>query len=101
MPFPRKRAKTAPKMTLEDDMHPEVLDKFKDKSFEEVLATMANENKASMAASIITQIQQTGDPTAFKILQGVLERQGYSLNNELPISDERFKNLVKVFAGRI
>ena len=75
-------------------------DRFSDKPFDEVLATMANEEKGLIATAILNSIKLTGDASSFKILQASLERQGFSTEKELPISDARYFEIIKIFAAR-
>ena len=78
-------------------------DKFEGKSFDEVLASMAStpEEMGLLATAILNSIKLTGDPSAFKILQATMERQGFSNERELPVSDERFKEIIKIAASRL
>lgn len=78
-------------------------DKFEGKSFDEVISEMAStpEEMGLLATAILNSIKLSGDPSAFKILQASLERQGFSSEKELPITDERFREIIKVAAGRM
>lgn len=78
-------------------------DKFEGKSFDEVLSSMAStpEEMGLLATAILNSIKLTGDPSAFKILQATLERQGFSNEKELPISDEKYIEIIKTFASRL
>lgn len=75
-------------------------EQYKGKPFDEVLAIMANDDneKVLMATSIIEQIKVTADPSSLKILLAALERQGFSNDKELPITDERFFQIIKTFS---
>ena len=83
------------------DRYPDgYFNRFSDKPFDEVLATMANEEKGLIATAILNSIKLTGDASSFKILQASLERQGFSTEKELPITDARYFEIIKVFAAR-
>jgi len=105
MAYPRARRinnpNEIPRLSLVEMAPAGTYDHLKDKSFEEVVASLADTNKIELAASIIDSIKQTGDPTATKILQGILERQGYSTEKELHIPNERYFEIIKLFAARI
>jgi hypothetical protein len=98
MAYPKK----VPDVPLVDSARipPGYFDRFIDKPFDEVIATMANEDKGLIATAIINSIKKTGDASSFKILQNSLERQGFSTDKELPITDERYFEIIKVFAAR-
>lgn len=102
MAYPRKREIIDPD-EIARDISPETLKKYKGKSFDEVLALMANSDteKIIMAAALLQQIKTSADPSSLKVLLSALERQGFSNEKELPISDGRFKEIIKVAAGRI
>lgn len=74
---------------------------FDGKSLDEVMATMANDQKIELAAAVLNQIRTTGDPTSLRILQAALERQGFAAEKELPITDARFKEIIRTAAGRL
>lgn len=106
MPYPRKKLSNEksilpPEFTLTPSQLEEKRLKeeiYKGQKFEEVVASMADEKKVDIARSIIQQITETGDPSATKLLQSILEKQGYSTEKELPISDERYYEIIKVFS---
>lgn len=106
MPYPRKANLTrtpGPMGPLPQEavFSPEEIEKYKDMEFDEVLATMANQNKALLAKSIIEQINKTGDPTAFKLLQISLDRVGGLIDKELPVSNEKFEEIIRIAASRL
>ena len=78
-------------------------DKYADKTFDEVLSDMANtpEEKGLIAVGILNSIKLTGDPSALKILQTVLDKQGLGVEKEIPISDEKFKEIIKTASRRL
>ncbi len=69
--------------------------------FDQVIAEMADQKKVDLALKLIEQISTDADPSALKILNSVLERQGVSLERELPISDDRFREIITFAAGEI
>jgi len=103
MPYPKKKVLPSSVEDFLFDKPKDYLEQFKGKTFDEVLAMMANDEtqKAQMASAIITQIKTTGDPSSLKILQASLERQGFSNQKELPISDARFIEIIKTIAREL
>jgi len=102
MAYPRKRD-TLDTDTMKSEMSQETLDKYKGKSFDEVLAMMANSDteKILMATSLLHQIKTSADPSSIKILLAALERQGFTSEKEIPISDEWYKEIIKTAARRV
>lgn len=88
---------------LVENMPPGYLEQFHGKPLDEILVLMSHDgNQAALiAASIIEQIKTTGDQGSVKTLLAALERQGFAADKEIPISDERYKEIIKVVAGRI
>jgi len=106
MAYPKKALPQDPTLAIEalkGRFPTGYFDKFEGKSFDEVLASLAStpEEMGLLATAILNSIKLTGDPSAFKILQATLERQGFSAEKELPISDERFIEIIKTFASRV
>lgn len=99
MAYPRKR-ENVDHEKLKYEISKETLEKYQGKSFDEVLALMANSDteKILMATSLLTQIKTSADPSSIKILLAALERQGFSAEKELPISDERYYEIIKTFS---
>ena len=99
MPFPRKIKET--EIIDKNQFPPGYFEQFEGKQFDEVLAVMADQEKELLAAAVIRQIKSTADPSSMKILLAALEKQGFSSEKEIPISDERFKEIIRVAASRI
>ena len=71
------------------------LEKYKDKTMEEILVDLADSSKTSIAGAILAGAQ-AADPSALKILQTIMERQGGGLQKELPISNAQFKEIIRI-----
>lgn len=104
MPYPRKREiQKFDEDVMISQLTPEVIERYKGKSFDQVIAEMANSDseKIMMAKSLLSQIKASADPSSIKILLAALEKQGYTGEKELPISDARYKEILKTAAQRI
>lgn len=93
---PFKKSKTYSNPLLH--LAPGYEEKYEDKSFEETVAAMASEQKVSMAAAILSQATEVRDPSAFKIISGILEKQGFQAEKSLPITDDQYKKIIKIAA---
>lgn len=103
MAYPKKSVNSFDAAFVTEDLNKEELDSLKGKGLDEVLSILANSDsqKIAIASAIIHQLKTTGDPSAFKALLSSLERQGMSGEKELPISDERFIEIIKTVASRV
>lgn len=99
MPYPRKR-ESIDYSSLEKMMPQGYFDKYKGKGLEQVLAEMANDpvETVSIATALLESIKTTGDPSSLKLVLAALEKQGFSGEKELPISDERYFEIIKTFS---
>ena len=77
------------RMTAEDQA------KYANKTMEEIFIDMADKDKGGIAASILNGVM-ANDPTALKIMQNIMDRQGGGLQKELPINDHQYKEIVKI-----
>lgn len=71
---------------------------YQDKSFEEVLADMAETQKVSLASAIINQIINNNDTSSMRFLQNLLEKINVE-RDEIEISDERFREIIQTAAS--
>lgn len=73
---------------------------FQDKSFEELLAEQANEEKSSLVLATLKAFRE-GEPSAIKIVSSALLEHKYNEENKFPIPDERFKEVIQLAADAI
>jgi len=73
---------------------------FEEKTFSEILAEGADENKASLATATLQAFKE-GDPSAIKLVMNALMEHKYNEENKFLIPDERFKEIIELAAGAI
>lgn len=70
------------------------------KSFEELLAYQANEDKPALVLATLKAFRE-GEPSAFKMVSQALAEHRYNEENKFPIDDARFKHIITLAAEAI
>ena len=73
---------------------------FDDKSMEEIMVDMVDMNKIDIAGGLI-HAAKSSDPSALKILQGIMDRFGGSLEKDIDLTDEQFKEIIRIGAQEL
>lgn len=90
-----------PAIPISKLMTTEQIEEFSQKSMEEIFAELADQKKIDIAGSILHSVINNNDPAAIKIMQTIMDRQGFDKDKTIPISDERFKEIIKIVAQEI
>ena len=73
---------------------------LEERSFDEVLLKMVEQDKVSMVKNLIRAFND-GEPSAIKVVTNALLASSSSEENNFPIEHERFKEIILLAAGRI
>lgn len=81
-------------MPIDEDQDP------RKKTFNELLALQANQDKSSLVLATI-QAFKDGEPSAIKLVTQALLESQFSETNQLPITNERFEEIVCLIADHM
>lgn len=97
--MPKVKPTLPPESPLSYRLTKEEKDRYEGMSLDEIVVELASSsnNKVDIAGKLISGIKEQ-DATAWKAFQEILSRQGFGEEKELPISDERFKQIIKTAA---
>jgi hypothetical protein len=73
---------------------------FETKTMEEIFVALADTKKPDIAASLLAAVL-TNDPSAIKIMQNIMDRQGGGIEKVIPISNEQFKTIIRIAASEL
>ncbi len=98
MAYPIRKPKSdIPIQKIHENLPEGMMERFRDQPMEQILVEMADMKKVEIAGGLV-QAAIANDPSALKILQAILEKQGGGLEKELPITDVQFKEIIRIAA---
>jgi len=100
MPYPRKVAPIDPSKKTADNLPPDVFKSLDGKTLEEIMVEMVEMRKTDIAGALV-DAAITADPSALKVLQGIMDRFGGTIEKEIDISDEQFREIIRIAADEL
>lgn len=73
---------------------------YSEKTFSDILVEGAQEQKSDLALAVLDSFKK-GEPAAIKMVTQALLDSRYAENNEFPLTDEQYKQVIQLAARRL